>query len=240
MVRRMKRLRFISILGLLALTACETSEVRETLGLSRKAPDEFVVVSRPALSVPPDFSLVAPDPTKEGPRASTSEQARSALLGGSASGDGMHSAFGDGHDAGWSSLLDDTATPSDKLTSEFALQADGAMARRTTSAKVEKVEAVSMGTAAESRFLSQMGAEKADPTIRTKLSEDERAEPEAKQEATSLYEQLIGADKEQPVVEPKGEAERLRKNKDEGKKPNEGEVVTEDKKTSKSVLDTLF
>lgn len=47
---------------LFALTACASGEVRETLGLNRAAPDEFKVVSRPPLSVPPDFSLRPPEP----------------------------------------------------------------------------------------------------------------------------------------------------------------------------------
>lgn len=42
-----------------ALSACEGS-VKESLGLSRKAPDEFRVYSRPPLSVPPEFNLRPP------------------------------------------------------------------------------------------------------------------------------------------------------------------------------------
>ena len=222
----------------LALASCETNDVRDSLGLNRSAPDEFVVVSRPALSVPPDFTLVPPEPGKEGPRASTSEQARSALLGDSATGSTLSPSGGKfGGDAGWGSLID---TPSDTLTSEFEIQEDGAMARRASAAAVAPVESSSMGSAAESRFLNQMGVDKADPAIRTKLGEDERTEPEAKEEAKSLYESMTGKDTEEPVLDPKGEAERLRSNKDAGKKPNVGEVVTEDKKKSDSVLDTLF
>ncbi len=53
------------IIGLLSaciLTACASGEVRENLGLNREAPDEFRVVSRPPLSVPPDFYLRPPEP----------------------------------------------------------------------------------------------------------------------------------------------------------------------------------
>lgn len=228
-------MRRIGMLGLvLALTACETTEVRDTLGLTRRAPDEFVVVSRPALSVPPEFALVPPDPNATGPRASTQEQARSALIGTSVSGG--ESVLG----SDWKGLMGDRATPSDLLTSEFEEQPDGALARRATSASVSPVAASTMGSAAESRLLNQMGADKADPGIRAKLGEDERVEPETKEEAKSLYESWIGADTEQPVVDAKAEAERLRKNKDAGKKPNEGEIAVEDEKKSRSVLDTLF
>jgi hypothetical protein len=67
---------------LLGLAACEGSEVRETLGLNRTAPDEFVVYSRPPLSVPPSFDLHPPRPGEEGPGVVSSEdQARETLLG---------------------------------------------------------------------------------------------------------------------------------------------------------------
>lgn len=57
--------------------------VRDTLGLNKSAPDEFAVVSRAPLSVPPDSSLrppragdrIAPD------RVSTPEKARQAVFG---------------------------------------------------------------------------------------------------------------------------------------------------------------
>ncbi len=242
---------WILLASMFVLSACASGEVRDTLGLSKRAPDEFVVVSRPALTVPPDFTLVAPDPSKRGPQLSTEEQARSALIGDRAPAPAKGSILGGasgarasklgGDDAGWNSLLDDGDLPSDKLTSEFSLQSDGAMARRTAPAAVISVESSSMGTAAESNFLNRMGASKADPEIRSKLSEDEATEPANKAEAASLYESVIGADKEQPVVDAKKEAERLRKNKDDGKKPNEGEVPTDaEAKKSRSVLDTIF
>ncbi|KJS38300.1 MAG: hypothetical protein VR70_10355, partial [Rhodospirillaceae bacterium BRH_c57] len=36
--------------------------VKETLGLNRQAPDEFQVVSRPPLAIPPEFKLRPPEP----------------------------------------------------------------------------------------------------------------------------------------------------------------------------------
>lgn len=231
----MSILRTTLLFSLFVLTACESGEVRDSLGLTRRAPDEFVVVSRPALSVPPDFSLVAPEPGKQGPRQSTELQARSALLGRDVNDSGT-SVLG----PGWKGLSDDGSLPSDSLTSEFELQENGAMARRAASAGVAPVEASSMGSAAESRLLNQMGVSKADPSIRAKLGEDVHSPVKPEKEAGSLYESLTGADRAEPVVDPKGEAARLRDNKDKGKKPNEGEVVTEDTEKSTSVLDTLF
>lgn len=248
MVRSMKQYRLAFMVSLLALTACESGEVRDSLGLGRTAPDEFVVVSRPALSVPPEFTLVPPEPGAEGPRASTEEMAREALIG--TTEERVRQSISDGTatrldtdfslTVGTGAFAGASSLPSDSLTSDFSLQDDGAMARRASAAAVAPVETSTMGTAAESRFLNQVGADKADPKIRAKLGEDVRNPPEAKEEAKSLYESMIGAESTEPVLDPKGEAERLRSNKDKGKKPNEGKVVTEDKKKSPSVLDTLF
>jgi hypothetical protein len=52
---------YVICLGM-ALAGCSSGEVRNTLGLNRDAPDEFRVVSRPPLSVPPDFHLQPPVP----------------------------------------------------------------------------------------------------------------------------------------------------------------------------------
>ena len=47
-------------LVLLSLAAC--GDVKESLGLGRNPPDEFAVVDRPPLSMPPDFGLRPPQP----------------------------------------------------------------------------------------------------------------------------------------------------------------------------------
>jgi hypothetical protein len=65
----------------LLLAACEGG-MQQSLGLTRDAPDEFTVVSRPPLSLPPDFDLRPPSPGEEGPRVlDTQSQARSLLTG---------------------------------------------------------------------------------------------------------------------------------------------------------------
>ncbi len=68
---------------LLGLTACEGQNARDILGLDRRAPDEFRVVSRPPLSTPPDFQLRPPlngDPTTGLPPADL--QAKSLVIDG--------------------------------------------------------------------------------------------------------------------------------------------------------------
>jgi len=55
-------LRSLITFGIAALALSACSNVREDLGLGRAPPDEFAVVDRPPLSMPPDFDLRPPRP----------------------------------------------------------------------------------------------------------------------------------------------------------------------------------
>lgn len=58
----MKKLITLSLFCVSLLTGCETApDIKSTLGLKKPAPDEFMVISNPPLTTPPDFSLTAPD-----------------------------------------------------------------------------------------------------------------------------------------------------------------------------------
>jgi hypothetical protein len=74
--------RFAAACSLVALAACSGNSVKDTLGISRKPPDEFRVVSRPPLSVPPQFNLRPPSATDEAPGvAPADKQAQSIITG---------------------------------------------------------------------------------------------------------------------------------------------------------------
>ena len=78
----MKNLCKASLFALpLLLAACDNGGMRDTLGLTRTAPDEFIVVSRPPLSVPPEFNLRPPTAGEAPLGSSADEQARSLLTG---------------------------------------------------------------------------------------------------------------------------------------------------------------
>ncbi len=64
--------------GLLA--ACGGT-VQQKLGLARKVPDEFQVVRRAPLVVPPELRLPEPNPAARGPHGDVSEQAKEVLVG---------------------------------------------------------------------------------------------------------------------------------------------------------------
>lgn len=214
----MIRSRHLLPLVLLALTACGGSAA-ETLGITKNAPDEFVVVSRPPLSVPPEFDLLPPRPGEESPfMLNTEKQARKLLLG---SGDADKNTLGE----------DDGAMTLD----EFMDTPDSESAVATA---VTPVISSDTPTAASANFLKKLGTDAADPSIRQQLR-TEVAAPKKKKEADSLYEEIMGDVSEETIVDPAKESERLRDNKDAGKPVTEGETPTKDT-TPKSVIERVF
>ncbi|MCE3005361.1 MAG: DUF3035 domain-containing protein [Alphaproteobacteria bacterium] len=188
----------------LMLLACSGQDARETLGLIREAPDEFVVVSRPPLTVPPDFELRPPTPGVARPAESTTSAARALVLKG---------------EAPPASLEELGAAP-------------------TVATAVDPVLSGNAATPGESSLLNKIGITRVDPEIRQKLGADpEKAA--AKREAKTFYDRLLQESGEEPVVDSRKEAERIRINTDTGKPVNEG-VVPETSPEKKSVIDRVF
>lgn len=64
-----------------ALAGCGTT-IQDTFGMGKRSPDEFQVVRRAPLVLPPDYKLRPPEPGATSPHQSTpSEQAREILTG---------------------------------------------------------------------------------------------------------------------------------------------------------------
>ena len=84
------------LLAGMALSGC--SEFRALAGFERKVPDEFAVVSRAPLSLPPSFDLPEPTPGAPRPQEGTAmARAETVLFGGRRSGfyfDGQFTASG--------------------------------------------------------------------------------------------------------------------------------------------------
>jgi hypothetical protein len=74
--------RLIAPVSLVALlSGCGDSSLSRTFGLTRDAPDEFTVVTRAPLSMPPDYTLRPPQPGAARPQDQTDRsQAESALV----------------------------------------------------------------------------------------------------------------------------------------------------------------
>jgi len=72
---------FLAVLSVTALTACSNSQ-KEQLGLLKTAPDEFSIVTRAPLSVPPEYTLRPPRPGVDRPmEMQTGQRARQTLFG---------------------------------------------------------------------------------------------------------------------------------------------------------------
>ncbi len=77
---RLVRVAAIALALPLALSACQ--DAKRALGYEKAPPDEFQVVSRAPLSMPPDFSLRPPQPGASRPQEGTTrEQARKVITG---------------------------------------------------------------------------------------------------------------------------------------------------------------
>jgi hypothetical protein len=90
------------LLGGLAISGC--GDTRKALGFDKNKPDEFKIVNRAPLSLPPDYALRPPQPGASRPQEQTvPEQARQVLIG--ASGTAARPAAPAGVSAGEAALL---------------------------------------------------------------------------------------------------------------------------------------
>lgn len=193
----MKILHSVSLVCALLLTACAGDTVKQTLGLETQAPDEFRVVSRPPLSVPPQFALRPPSTgdSAENPYA-TDKQAQSLVTGQPAAASGSGETF----------VLKNTQT-------ETNISA-------TPKGPVDSIAK----TSAESQLLQNAGATGVDPTVRRTLVEERLQKQEVVDEAAWWDFWSTQPDKKETTVDATKEAERVKQNQDAGKPVTEGET----------------
>ncbi len=187
----------------LALAGCASGEVRDTLGLTRAAPDEFKVVSRPPLSVPPDFTLRAPEPGAA-PRAEVDTETKASRL------------F-------LKEEPEDTGSEEVQLYEPEGETAVVPVHSESVRSSGESLFLERLGAKnPDAEIRSKLAADQKE--LARKLDDD----PDA-----TLIDRLIGVRADQKMVDPFAEAERLRTNIDEGKPINEGEVpIIEDEETT--------
>ncbi len=146
--------RVFSLGCLLLATACTGNSVREMVGIDSRAPDEFRVVSRPPLSVPPQFNL-RPPAVGDGANPYATDRKAEALITGNA-----------------------VETPQSGQT--FTLKSGDA---QTAVQPVAQSPVSGMaGSSAESQLLLNAGANNVDPTVRQTLIEEKYVRQEEKQE----------------------------------------------------------
>ncbi|PHQ70003.1 MAG: hypothetical protein COB93_06570 [Sneathiella sp.] len=79
-MRHIYRFTGFMLLAVVALTGCEGT--KQILGLNKEGPDEFTVLTKAPLIIPPDFSLRPPTPGQQGPQDRlANNRAKAALLG---------------------------------------------------------------------------------------------------------------------------------------------------------------
>lgn len=193
------------------LAACSTGEVRDTLGLKRDAPDEFRVVSRPPLSVPPDFTLQKPDPGAP-PRMQVNPEKEASRI--FLQEDGSVELTDEPQTLEQSDV--ETALPS-------VIETD-----MPTSAESMLLGKLGVDEA-DPEIRNKLFKEERD-------GGEENTSDDRNQ---TVLDRLIGGDAGEAVVDPFKESERIQENKEEGKPINEGEVPVIDK-SNESVIDKLF
>jgi len=79
--KKMKKMLLPMVLAtaVLSLGACDT--MKRELGMGRHSPDEFAVVKRAPLSLPPDYALRPPSTDYLPPASESTQQARTVLMG---------------------------------------------------------------------------------------------------------------------------------------------------------------
>lgn len=175
-------------LSALPLAACQN--VKQELGVGRNSPDEFMVVKRAPLTLPPDYSLRAPG-SGEAVRTQTTETARNAVFGNAAA-------------------AEQSAAGSDS---------------------------------SDAAFLDKIGANKAQTDIRNVIDEENgyiALQNKTVGEKLIFWKNEANDDERVPasIINSKAEAERLKKNKEENKPVNDGDVPVIEKK--QSTIDKLF
>jgi Protein of unknown function (DUF3035) len=237
------------MVAILALGGCARGSVQQALGLGKRAPDEFAVVKRAPLIVPPEYDLRPPDPGAPRPNIGrTADQARIAMTG---SGEAPSSA----------AQILGTAAPSTAAPS--VANAPGATARSngvatgsvgaaavaddllaagtrapatgtTTAAPQTPGTAVGAAvpvaahgeTRGELALVSLAGGDQADPAIRRAIAEENQALADVE---ASLFTRVVKWREPSTLgatIDAPAEAQRLRGNQIAGRAPTEGDTPT--------------
>lgn len=176
----MSLFRSFLLLGVAGLSLAGCGELREDLGFGRNSPDEFAVVDRPPLSMPPDYSLRPPQPGMPRPQDIDADQQASEALFGSVS-------------------TVQHVSPSDS----------------------------------EKALMDSLGVDKADPAIRAVVDREtaQKAAP-----SDHLVRRLLDWKSEEQktgtVIDPAGEAERLKKAQESGEPVTSGATPIIEKRES--------
>jgi hypothetical protein len=238
--------------GLFGLGGCARGSVQDALGLGKRAPDEFAVVKRAPLIVPPEFDLRPPDPGAPRPNIGrTSDQARVALTGtpsgpsqaaqvltgASANGQtipGSSPASGLSNSVPASTIADDLLSAGTNLPSQRASGATSqTAATQTAAAQTSATQTAGADGAAGSHWtrgelamVALAGGNQSSPEIRRTIAEENPALADVE---ASLFTRIVAWRDPSTMgatIDAPAEAQRLRDNKVASKAPTEGDTPT--------------
>jgi hypothetical protein len=189
----------VSIATLCLLTACARGTVQNALGMGKRAPDEFAVVSRAPLVLPPDYGLRPPGSAESRPGVDTpSERARASLTGGEA---------------------ERPAAPDREVVSATFDEQGQAVSD-------QHGDAVSSG---ERALVAEATTTPTDPDIRRRIAEENMELAQVESALFTRLVRWNQPDTLSVAVDPVAETERLRTNRAQGKPATEGDspVITQ-------------
>jgi hypothetical protein len=226
--------------GLLALAGCARGTLQNALGMGKRSPDEFSVVQRAPLVIPPDFNLRPPEPGAPRPQTgTTADQAQAKLFGQSSTPVTNGVAAGTEPDQMGSTAAEPASTatqatlnpalPASSLTQSVpnpALPASS-MTQPTSNPSLPASSTVQPEpTAGEQALVAEAGGGTIDPHVRQQIAQENQQLAQVEQALfTRVMEwrqpSTLGA-----TVDAPAEAERLRANKAAGQPPTAGDTPT--------------
>jgi Protein of unknown function (DUF3035) len=194
-------------LSALALSACSGGGVQHALGMGKQAPDEFAVVSRAPLIIPPDFDLRPPEPGASRPMVGTTEdQARATLLGQSQV---------------------QAASASDQATGSTGGEATGLTGGQATGPTGGGAAlADASESAGQQTLLAKASGGAVDPNIRREIAADNDALVQVEGELFTRLMKWREPNSLGATVDAPAEAQRLMTNRAEGKPATAGDTPT--------------
>jgi hypothetical protein len=227
---RTRKIAALAALGLgVALASCG-DDAKKAIGLGKNPPDEFQVLSRAPLSVPPEFTLRPPQPGAPRPQEpSLPDNVRQRVLNNSA--------------PAAAPAPRDPAAPQASPRAPVAQAAIGAPAPASAPGQAfqppQPIAATGAPSVGERVLLARVGADKTPPNIRQVVNEDTTRLAEADKQFLDRL--LFWKKDEAPavVIDAKKEQLRLQENAALGKPVNEGETPTI-KRVRKGLLEGVF
>ncbi len=221
-----------------AMLAGCSGGVQESLGLKKKAPDEFAVVRNAPLSLPPNFSLLPPKPGAVGEgREPQRDQARALLVGRSATSQNSSQL-----EAARAQAELANSTPASAPVQfafhpgrvdqalgdlrEYRLNgaSNGRVIQASARTGAPQVARAPVTAPGESALLANLGAANVNPNIRRQVDEESALLAE---DDRNIVEQMMFWRKLNPpgvIVEAKGERRRINENSALGKPVTDGET----------------